>query len=249
MKRKREELNQSHERVRLVETTDNEESNASAKKRLEFEVESDTDDEVFIDTQAHKKRRMSKEVDELKAWIATQVSALSTKKQSEEIKQSINHHAAQIQENKFACERNAKDISEMKGTLSNIERELVGGARGGDGRGGQIGPISIDDYELQTPLTSTNSYARAVITTARKELTTNQRCSRVVVTDEEYDLSRRSVLLWPIDGEDSREIKKNFEDFCRTALGSDPASFGNVELARERSAPKGRAYLVISANL
>ena len=41
----------------------------NVRREINFEEDSDSETEVFRNTQAHKKRKMSKEVAELKVWM------------------------------------------------------------------------------------------------------------------------------------------------------------------------------------
>ena len=68
-------------------------------------------------------------------------------------------------------------------------------------------------------------------------------------SEEEFDVSLRSLLVWPIDGQTEEELRSNFEGFVSGALCLSASNLGEYTIARERSAPKARAYLMVSVTL
>ena len=122
MKRRREDLDQSHEEQRLEKDTES--PGTYIRKRLSFVDDSDT--EILIDNQAFKRRKMSKEVEELKVYFAKAIEGLSTKGQSDAILSNLMAHSTQIAENKATGEKNAKDIGDIKHAVYNIERNMMG---------------------------------------------------------------------------------------------------------------------------
>ena len=75
----------------------------SVRKRINFDQESDSEEEVFFDTQAHKRRKMGKDTDELKIWIAQQfkekMSGLATHNQTQDLVKSINDTRNRVEKN------------------------------------------------------------------------------------------------------------------------------------------------------
>ena len=234
MKRSRE-LDQSHEEVQLreiVEVTGIQGNNT--RRRIIFGEIDESDEEVTFDSQAHKRRKMSKEVEELKMWITVQIAELSTKKQSQDIQNSISNHTSMIAENRAAGKANADKIEKMGDSISNIERSL-GIARSSGLLGTDVDRGQQNTNGLQQP---SFSEVAASSTTSTRPLV------RPIITDEEYEICRRSVLLWPIAGDSPAEMLANYEKFWEQALRTPAGNFGKIKISRERSAPNARAYLV-----
>ena len=64
-----------------------------------------------------------------------------------------------------------------------------------------------------------------------------------------YDKARRSLRVWPIEGEDTNELRKNFKDFAINALliAQDTVDNTNIlEIIRVRNSPSARVYLEAS---
>ena len=74
----------------------------------------DSDTEVIINCQAHKRRKMTKDIEDLKVWMTDN---MATKEQTEKI-------YATVQSNTARAERNEDDIREIRLSLANMEREI-----------------------------------------------------------------------------------------------------------------------------
>ena len=123
MKRRRNDLDQSFDATSLDNAGNTEDTPRTAiRKKISFVDESD--EEVYIDQQAHKKRKMSQEVQELKLWFSGAIAGLSTSKQAEDIITGMAAQSTQISENKKTSERNANEIAGIKVTLDKIESTL-----------------------------------------------------------------------------------------------------------------------------
>ena len=59
-----------------ADNCDKPEEEVSVKRRIVFEIESESDDKVTFNTQAHKKRKMGKEMEELKVWFKAEIKEL-----------------------------------------------------------------------------------------------------------------------------------------------------------------------------
>ena len=137
MKRGREETGEDREDNINSQEAETETPRTHIRRRISFIEDSDT--EILIDNQAHKKRRMPKEVEELKLYIVDAIKGLSTSKQAEGIINSISIHSNQIHENRMAWERNSREIGEIRNSISNIESVLLGGGGPNSGSGGRMG--------------------------------------------------------------------------------------------------------------
>ena len=100
------------------------------RKRLNFEdTDSDTDNEVTFCNQAHKKRKLLKDMEEMKVWMREEIKAglvgLATSDQVTKIADEVKGHARQIQENKEESRKNAANIAVIQKSIENIERGIV----------------------------------------------------------------------------------------------------------------------------
>ena len=98
-----------------VGPANNTETELSIRKRINFD-EDDTDEEITFDTQAHKKRKISREMEELKVWMDKKLdeNKEETKKM---IQESLNVTVAR-------GKKNEADIAEIRDSIANIERRM-----------------------------------------------------------------------------------------------------------------------------
>ena len=194
--------------------TTNKEKELSVRKRINFDSE---DEEITFDTQAHKKRKLSKEMEELKLWIGERFdeSKAETKKL---ITESISATAAR-------GKKNEEDMAEIRESISNIERRMG----------------------INTP--ARGSYAGATAVDARANSRIGAR--RIVGTNQAertaFLKSRRSLRLWPIEGETKEQLMESTINFCCQALQARQGSLGLVAVTRTRSAPRGTTHMEVLA--
>ena len=181
---------------RRLDRNDEEDTEISVRKRINFEAESD-DNEVVIDTHAHKKRKMSREMEELKLWIT---DTLSTKEQTQQLIDNINN-------NTIRGKKNEEDIAEIKQSIHNIERHIgvqasteptVGSYAGAAMRPRPPAP------SIPKPIPPQPTY------------NADERKS--------FYLSRRSLRLWPIEGNNNEELMSSTIAFCTCLLYTSDAA-------------------------
>ena len=90
---------------------------ATTRRKIDFSADSsDSENEVFIDYQAHKKRRTMSN-DEMKVWIekqfATQMSKVATKEQVDGIRDAVAANTSGVK-------RNADDINDIKTAITTV---------------------------------------------------------------------------------------------------------------------------------
>ena len=100
---------------KLDEGEDNNDINTeevSVIRRINFDEETseDSDNEIFFNKQAHKKRKMSQEISDLKIWLDSRLELVATRAQTQSI---LDNVAA----NKERGIRNENEIIEIKGCL------------------------------------------------------------------------------------------------------------------------------------
>ena len=195
MKRPRTELDQSYEEVRIQSECNTDSPRTSIQRRISFV--DDTDEEVLINNQAHKKRKMSQEVQELKVWFGQAIAGLSTRDQSDTIIANINAHAAQIAENKMTGYKNSRDIQEIKNSLSSIDERL---SKEGDAASNQ----TKNNNRLP------GLYSTAAAATPHVGAGVSAVATRNLPSDEDYEFSRRTILIWPIEGDTEETLRENF---------------------------------------
>ena len=87
------------------------------RRKINFETElepgSDSDTEVFFDKQAHKRRRMAKDIEELKVWMEKKFDASSAA--AAEQNKAITNCIAMNTERSI---KNADDIAQIRGTIT-----------------------------------------------------------------------------------------------------------------------------------
>ena len=91
----------------------------SVKRKINFDTEAgtDTDDEVIFDTQAHKRRKMSQEIVELKVWMEGNFTeASNNSSQIEKIIQTNSHRSI----------KNEEDIGSLRHAINRIESNMSG---------------------------------------------------------------------------------------------------------------------------
>ena len=61
------------------------EEEVQIRRRINFTSgsENNSDDEIFFDTQAHKRRKMSKDIEKLKRWMEGKLQDVATKNQTQ----------------------------------------------------------------------------------------------------------------------------------------------------------------------
>ena len=143
----------------------------SVRRRILFDSE-DSDDKVFFDTQAHKKRKMGKEYEELKLLITSELAA-----QTKVLMESISANTTRGL-------KNEAEIANLRGAITRIETAILPGTQA---------------------IASTSSYAAAAGTIPK---TTDslilRRQPRTSKERESFDISRRSLRLWPIEGSNAK---------------------------------------------
>ena len=196
---------------------------ATVRKQIVFtDSDSDSESEVFFNCHAHKRRRTMGD-EEMKVWIerqfSTHLTKLATKEQVEGIRSSVAANADGVK-------RNKEDIADIKSAINRIEDRIRGpvptNSRSDPSTGQGVQPVA-------------GTYAAA----AGRPKRPNER------EENAFDVARRSIRIWPIDGKNKEEMMRNVDAFFREALGANPGSdtYGVESIERARSAPRGRAYL------
>ena len=195
------------------------------RRRIDFETEaeSDSDNEVTINRQAHKRRKMGADMEELKVWfdnkMTEKMANLSTKEQTQTLVDSINENAARGR-------KNEDDIRSIRAALTNIEDKLAGGSNSYAGKAAVL-PSRENPDRVQGNFPMVASSRSSTERTA-------------------FLRSRRSLRVWPIAGENEDEIREAVTVFFCQALGTprkDELHIANVK--RVRSAPRGVPYLEV----
>ena len=104
MKRKAEQLKEIEQR----------EEEQIIRRRIDFDVDSE-DEEITFNNQAHKKRKLSHDMDELKVWIG---------KKFEESNEQTQLLFDNINENKARGIRNEADIQKIRESVDRIEMHI-----------------------------------------------------------------------------------------------------------------------------
>ena len=186
----------------------------SIRRRINFDA--DSDEEIIFDTQAHKKRKMTKDMEELKVWF--------DKKMEDQTKQIVDS----INVNTERGLRNEKDIVQLKGAISRIEQAIALPT--------QLGRSTQDNV--------TYASTAAMVPPASLNLTTAQ--SRLPQDRENFLLSRRRLRLWPIEGDSPKQLNESVIAFCCQALGAPRRDeLGIEKVTRVKSAPRGVAHMEV----
>ena len=184
----------------------------SIRRRINFDK--DSDDEISFNCQAHKRRKLSKEMEELKTWFTKELNTRMSD-QTKTIMDSLNVTNTRSL-------KNEEDISQIKGAISRIENSLS-----------QNG----------------SSYAGAVLMSRQALAVPTQPVppAKLPAEMESFRLSRRSLRIWPIEGENEKEMTEALTAFCCQALGARISELGLETVKRVKSAPRGVAYLEVLA--
>ena len=202
------------------------------KKRLDFINTDDSHDEVFINRQANKKKKMSVN-DELKIWFRKEIAGLATGEQVEGIKVAVESNSAR-------SEANENKINEIGSAVSAIQMEMETDRREFDARVMRLmgsTPSGSGGYAAAAGNGISFSRGRNIA----PEITREERRER-----EQFERARRSIRIWPIKGVTEGEMMDSLRGFFSEALelggGGD---YGVATITRARSAPRGRAYLEV----
>lgn len=211
---------------RKLDSTEGEDTSGattnSTRRRIDFETEVDSDNEISLNTQANKRRKMGEEIAALKIWMEgkfTENIAASTK-QTSQIMESVSINAERSR-------KNAEDINGLKRSVANIERRIMGG---------------------QTTSQQPESFADAVASSSCGigAGPVPQPVTKATHDSAAFQLSRKRLRLWPIAGEDNAEIMESVVVFCCQALGAPRKDqLGIKTVSRVKSAPRGVAYLEV----
>ena len=210
MKRKadRDEEDNGEEEVVTIE------EELTVRKRIDFEDSSD--DEVVINRQAHKKRKISRDMEELKIWIKGQFE--ENKAETRKLVDTID---AAVSKGK----KNEAEINNIKDSIANIERKMG----------------------IQSN-SSSASYANAASSEPRMQRIMTRKIATATGSERvAFNKSRRSLRMWPIQGNSKEEIMESAVTFCCQALNARRESLGLISVVRTRSAPRGTAYMEIIA--
>ena len=188
-------------------------------KRLEFTASSDSEEEVFINTQAYKKRKMSDD-DEMKIWIRKQFEEQHKKLATREQVENITRLSEQ---NKSSIEAQRKEIEGIHGSLRTLEMDSNDMRRSFDARVRRI--IADNDQGARPRAPAAGKLPRP--RSEAKELA--------------YKKARRSIRIWPMEGDNADEIMTSVKKFCCSALfiGEE---LGIETVERLRSPPRGVAF-------
>ena len=214
----------------------------SARKRLHFnDDDSESDNEVTINTQAHKRRKLSKEMEELRAWMQTEfdkqndkLPKVATGNQLDEISRNIKTNSEQIKRNQDEGRKNTEDIAALRGSITNIEREILG----------KHVVVSEDGDPIQV-MSSYSSRIKSVPSSFGKMKSggSGLRVGQDSRERREFLEARSSLQFWPIAGRTEEEMLENFLDFVENALGmSRKDNAGVLHIKRVKLAPRGKAY-------
>lgn len=188
----------------------------TVRRRINFDEEGnqDSDDEIVFDRQAHKRRKMSADIEALKVWIDKKFkeSNDATAIQTNLILNSVTANAERSR-------RNTDDIVTLQKSVANIEN-MIGAEKGGAGPSAPPGQATSSLSQPVCPPTKSTHDRNA------------------------FQLSRRRLRLWPIAGENDDELMEAVEVFCCQALGAPRKDqLGISKVTRVKSAPRGVAYM------
>ena len=184
----------------------------SVRKRINFDDDSD-DDEVIITSQAHKKRKLSAEMEELKVWMEEKFDA--QKEQTQDLVKSVMANAER-------GKKNEHEISLIKNSIVNIERRLDGN------------PVPTTSYATAATTNRAATNIQETIPIPRAGSNPAERAA--------FLTSRKSLRIWPINGETYEEIMNATIEFFCQALGARKSELCIKNVTRVKSAPRGLAY-------
>ena len=197
----------------------------SIRRKIIFDSESD--DEVSFDIQAHKKRRMGLDMEELKVWFRAE---LKTKmgEQTEKITETIK-------ENTERGIKNSEDIADLKLAISRIEANTINPSFQPLGPSYAGAAAARPDSSIRTsdiPSSSSICIPRAYASSQEER--------------KSFELSRRSLRIWPIDGSTEKQLMDAVAVFFCQALGAPRKDeLGIKSVKRVKSAPRGIAFLEV----
>ena len=182
--------------------------------------------------EAHKRRKMTKDLEELKVWMEAKLDQkLDEKMANVATKDQTQNIMNGIALNSERSKRNEKEIANLHGAIARIEE-------------GQREKFA----SIQGPSTS---YASAASSLTNVDFPPARRMMPTVLSKSENDRqaflsSRKRLRLWPIEGESEQEIMQAVVVFCCQALGAPRKDqLGIVSAKRVKSAPRGTAYMEV----
>ena len=174
-------------------------------------------------------------------WMQTEfdkqndkLSKVATGNQLDEISRNIRTNSKQIKLNRDEGRKNTEDIAALRGSITNIEREILG--------------KHIVVPEDGDPIQAMSSYASRLKSAPSsfgipESGGSGLRGGQDSTERREFLEARNSLQFWPIAGRTKEEMLENFLDFVENALGmSRKENAGVLHIKRVKSAPRGKAY-------
>ena len=198
----------------------------NVRKRINFDE--DSDEEVIIDTQAHKRRKLAGDMEELKVWMEkqfdTRLSNLATRDQQQQLIDTVNKNAERSKKNEL-------DIGQIQTSMMNMEQRLASSAT-------NSGSSTYSGVLMQQQRTSSLKNPSNIVQDGRGKTSNSEERAAFL-------LSRRSLRFWPIEGENPDALMEATIDFCCGALGARRSTLGIKKVTRVKSAPRGVAFLEV----